>query len=239
VRDIETKKPIPGAEVSFSYPLTRPVGDAPVSSGTTGEDGVVQMRARSNGDVGITITTNANGYLLEETSVLDRDLQATKQPARVTVEMYAGPAPTIELVVPIGYRGLVKAEMKIQDDGPCPPDQRAFRYEVQPSGTVQVIGPPFLRRVLSPDFRAVDTDGTPVKRPSDDLEVGLRWLRCEGGYQYFVIGTRSEFDFARRNFEREDAAQSKPPPSSSNSGGKGKRNPGANQAGQGDQPPSN
>ena len=44
--DAETKKPIPGAEVRISYPLT-PAYRAPAeSSGKTGEDGVAALQPR-------------------------------------------------------------------------------------------------------------------------------------------------------------------------------------------------
>ncbi len=137
--DAETKKPIPGAAVRISYPLT-PSSRAPAAaSGETGDDGTVRLRAAPIED-GFQVEANAPGYLLEERS-LSGEVVQSPQPASVVLAMYAAPGPTVELVVPVGFRGLVRVETRIQDDLPFPAGQRCFRYDVAPSGVVQVTGP--------------------------------------------------------------------------------------------------
>ena len=110
--------------------------------------------------------------------------------------MYAAPGPTVELVVPVGFRGLVRVETRIQDDLPFPAGQRCFRYDVAPSGVVQVTGPAPFRRV--PTFRACYADGTPLAADAPDLDVGFRWVKSENGFEFSMVGTRTECDSLRR-----------------------------------------
>ena len=109
------------------------------ASGETGDDGTVRLRAAPIED-GFQVEANAPGYLLEERS-LSGEVVQSPQPASVVLAMYAAPGPTVELVVPVGFRGLVRVETRIQDDLPFPAGQRCFRYDVAPSGVVQVTGP--------------------------------------------------------------------------------------------------
>jgi hypothetical protein len=212
VRDAETKKPVPGAEVHISYPLTRPSVAPYDSSGTAGDDGVAHLRAAPFGEAGLRVEASARGYLPEALSV---PVQAVDEippaplvggdrarPVSFVLEVCAGPSPTVELVVPNGFRGLVKAEVQVREDAPCPPGQRCFRYQVEPSGYVLVTGPPLLRRVFTPDYQARFADGTPISRQPDLLAVGFRPLKAEPDVQYFVVGTQSEFDTVRRMVEK-------------------------------------
>jgi hypothetical protein len=203
VRDAETKRPIPGAEVHIRYPLTRSSTAPCLSSETTGSDGIARLRA-APAEGGLTVDAAANGYLPQTLGLTAEAVgkiepahlfeDAGQRPAGLVVEMLAGPHPTIELVVPNGYRGVVKAEVHIQEDALCPPGQRRFTYPVDPPETLQIVGPPLLRRVYPPDFRAKYADGTVLSQQAADTEVGLRPLRSEGDVQVFVIGTKDDLD---------------------------------------------
>jgi hypothetical protein len=212
VRDAETKKPIPGAEVHIIYPLTRPSVAPYDSSGAAGDDGIAHLRAAPFGEAGLRVEGSARGYLPE---VLNVPVQAVEEippaplvgkdpprPVSFVLEMCPGPSPSVELVVPDGFRGLIKAELQVREDAPCPPGQRTFRYPVEPSGYVLVAGPPLLRRVLTPDYKAVFADGTPISRQSDPFEVGFRPVKAEVDVQYFVVGTQRDFDAVRRLVDR-------------------------------------
>jgi hypothetical protein len=212
-QDAETKQPIPGAAVRISYP-DAPASLAPWgSSGTTGPDGLAQVRAAPAGDAGTRLDVTAPGFLFEEQFLPDAIVRALPlpglfaaagpPPAPLVVELYAEPRPTIELVVPTGYRGVVKAELEVSQDVPCPPGQRCFPFEVSPAGDVRVTGPVLLRRALGPNYRARYADGTLLGRDGENQEVGFRWLKCEGNTQYFVVGTQSEFNAYRRDSARE------------------------------------
>ena len=169
VRDAETKKPIPGAEVRLSYPLADPSTAPWQSVGSTTGDGTTQLRVAPYGEVGILLDATIPGYMSEQKTYPLEAVKAIEplsffkspgqHPSSFVVEMYAEPFPSVELVLPNGYRGTVKVGVKIQDDAPCQPGQRLFSYQVPPSGILQINGPPLLRRVFSPDFMPVSPTG--------------------------------------------------------------------------------
>jgi hypothetical protein len=214
-QDAETCKPIPGAEVRLSYPLT----DSPFrprdAFGTTGPDGVARLEAMPPDDPGFTLSASARGYLLEETDLPADAIAAAEpaglfrsanpRPARLVVNLYAEPGPTVELIVPGGYHGLVKAEFRVQDDAPGPPGQRCFTYTVPPSGRVTVAGPRLLRRVFPPDFRFRYADGQPLTPEAKGSPVGYWWLKSDGRDQCFVVATGLEYDAYRREEEAQEA----------------------------------
>ncbi len=200
VRDAETKQPIPGANVRIWYPLTDGVYRTPESTGRTGADGVVRLQAATSGCEGMMVAGTAQGYLSEELDVPVTLIQT--QPASVVVELLAEPRPMVELVVPTEFRGLVKIE--VQADAPPVPGQRVYQYEVPESGVVRVQGPPVLQRLMVGDYRARLADGTPLPQKVGVVDLGLRWLKCEGVNQYFVVGTQSEFDRVRRVMGRQE-----------------------------------
>jgi len=231
VRDSDTKKPISGAVVRISYPFT-PAYRAPWNaSGTTGNDGIVRLRAAPAGDIGLMVELDATGYLCEEKDLVVEAIQAIEpprlfevveqRPASFIFEMVAEPRPTIELVVPTGYRGTLKVEVQTQESVAFKPGQRSFSYVVPASAVMQVTGPVLLRHILPPDFRARYADGTVLSHEAKDLEIGFWWLRQEGRYQCFLVGSRREFD----NLSYSDSGGPGAGPShgrGSNAGGGGK-----------------
>jgi hypothetical protein len=204
-RDAETKQPIPGAEVRITYPLSQSSWAPLECSRTTGNDGIARLQAAPYGDAGILLEGAAKGYVPEERNLAAEEVQAIKpthlfeavdrRPVDFVVELYAEPRPTVELVIPTGYRGQVAAEVQIQDGGPWPRGQRDFSYVVPAGGgPVPVIGPPVLRHVFPLDFRGKYADGTPLSAEAKEQEIGFWWLRTEGRYQYFLVGTRRDYD---------------------------------------------
>jgi hypothetical protein len=230
-RNAETKQPIPGAEVRISYaPTPSPLAPSD-SSGTTGGDGIARMRATPYGDAGVVVEVAAKGYLSEE-KVLPVEAVAAlapaglfeaveRRPASVVVELYAEPRPTVELVVPAGYRGPVKVAIQARDDVPCPPGQRCFRYAVPDSGVVEATGPALLRRVFPPEFRARSAGGAELSGRSGEAGCGLWWLRDEDGYHVFLVGTRAEYEEALRS-ERPSAGGEGRSPAGKREGGRGR-----------------
>jgi hypothetical protein len=218
VRDAETKQPIADAEVHLSYPLSRD-SLAPFDSvERTDQDGVAHVRAAPYGNFGVRLDASAAKYLPEQVNLSTESVQhvepahpfeeTQRRRPEVVVEMYAEPRFTIELIVPTGYRGEIKAEVDLQDGGTVPPRQRCFRYEVT-DGFVRVKGPGVLRRVNPADYRARYADGTPLTGETTLLKVGFRWLRGKGKEQYFFIGTQPEYDMQRR-FAPDEPASSEP-----------------------------
>src|SRR5262249_11215230 len=127
-QDAETGKPIPGAKVSITYPGARP-SEAPWdSSGVTGPDGVAHLQAAPYGDFGINVAASLTGYLSADKLVPIKSVAALRpaqlfeavdqRSADVVVALFSGPDPSIELVLPAGYQGLVKAEVQPREDVP-------------------------------------------------------------------------------------------------------------------------
>ncbi len=229
VRDAETKKPIADADVHLSYPLSRDSLAPFDSSQRTGSEGVAHLRAAPYGDFGVHIEASAPGYLGEQLNVSTEMIQrisaahpfedVERRAADFVVEMYAEPRFTVELIVPTGYRGTIKAEVQIQDDVAAPPGQRCFRYEVV-DGFVRVKGPGVLRRISPTEFHARYVDGTPLAGDMTLWKVGFRWLRSEGKEQCFVVGTKSEYDMQRRSAPGEEPAAARRSGDPSRNGGR-------------------
>jgi hypothetical protein len=224
-RDAETKQPLAGAELHLSYPLASSSFAPRESLGSTGRDGVVRLEAAPYGDTGVLVDVTLPGYMSERKSYGIDAIQAIKpvgffesadkRTVNFVVEMFAEPFPGVELVLPDGYRGTVKATVKVRDDITCPPGQRLFSYVVPPSGIVEVTGPSLLRRVFGPDFHARYANGTVLKRQPEEGDVGFWNLKSEGEHEYFVVGTRAEYDMLRRADLREGNSEGR------SSGGKG------------------
>jgi len=232
VRDIETKKPLHGAEVHISYPLAESPFAPAACSGATGEDGLARLRAAPYGDAGIAVDVTAGGYMSAEKTLPVAAVQALepahlfeaveRRPVSLVVELYAEPHPVIELVLPAGYRGVVKAEVLVQEDAANAPGQRLFSGVMAPSGVVQVIGPPLLRCLLIGDIRARFADGTPVSPQPKDREVGLWWINSESVARYaFFVGTRGEYD-SFRLLSRVEGGEEKRSSGGGKSGGRGR-----------------
>jgi hypothetical protein len=178
------------------------------------------------------VEVTARGYLSEEKNVWVEAgpgpgpahlfEQPDQHPARFVLELYAEPRPTVELVVPTGYRGVVKAEVQIEAEMACPPGQRRFRYEVPESGVVRVSGPPLLRRALSTQFQAEYADGTSLKRNAPFPDVGFWWLKGDETTQIFVVGTQYEYEDYRRAYQQE-SGKNRSTSSGGNEDGHGRR----------------
>jgi len=237
VRDAETKQPIANADVHLYYPLSRDSLAPFDSSERTSSDGVAHLRAAPYGDFGVRIEANAAGYMTDQADIATESIQHLKPPhlmeetqrrkPEFVVELYSEPRFSVELVVPPGYRGLIKAEIEMQDDAAVPPGKRCFRYEVV-DGRVRIKGPGILlRRVYASDYRASYADGTPLTGEMTLTKVGFRWLRGRDTEQYFVVGTKPEYDMQRRYAPDGETVEQQAAQKSS-SGGHGRHHHGGN-----------
>jgi hypothetical protein len=219
VVDAETKAPISGAAVRLTAPAAH---DDRVVNGTTGADGVARLKAHPPGGVALVLDASASGYLPEDKIVPAAAVKAQPagdaQPAHFTVEVYAGPRPAVELVIPPGYRGVVKATAEVRDNVQFPPGQRAFRFEVPPSGEVAFTAPAVFRHGSGPEYTAKYADGTELSKSAKDAEVGFRWLTREGDTQLFVVGTRADYEERRKALHLDS-----PPGPRSGGGGDGQQ----------------
>jgi hypothetical protein len=191
VRDAETREPIAGAQVRVWHAAIHSV----TSSGTTGPDGLAQIPAPPADDTPLIYEFMAKGYMARQ---MDHPLKRVQ--GGVTLELFAEPRPTLELVVANGYRGVVRAKIRVQDDLTYPPHQRLFSYPVPASAFVEAVVPPLFARGSTPDLRVRYAEGTPLSRDAKPYEVGCRWLKSDPDSEYvFLIGTQWEADTFRRN----------------------------------------
>jgi hypothetical protein len=224
-RDAETGKPISGADVRISYPFTRSTSAPWDSTGPTREDGIARLRAAPYADGDILLEVEAEGYLAETKHLSLQAVQAIEpahwfeavdqRPVTLEMALFANPGPTVELVLPTGYRGTVQAQIEVNEAAPSPPGQRCFHCEVPPSGTALLTGPPLLQRVCPLDFRARYADGTPLSSDVKGMEIGFWSWKWEGQTMYFLVGTRFEYEALRRSEQRASAEEGH------SSGGKG------------------
>jgi hypothetical protein len=231
VRDAETKQPINGAEVKLMCLSARTAKHPPETTGATGNDGVVRLAAAQDVETAF-VQGGGKGYITEEANLPAAIIVNAKPlkrgetgPPDFVLDVYAEPAIKVELVVPNGYRGLVKVEVETQPDAPWTPGQRNLRCEVPPSGVVHLKGPPLLRHLRSWDYSAHYADGTPLPEPKGMLEVGLRWLKCEVYDQYFVVGTQADWNGVRHQ-QGMPSPESRPAEGGNGGGGRGHRHRG-------------
>jgi uncharacterized membrane protein YgcG len=216
VRDAETKQPLPAADVHLSY-RARPSEAPAESSETTKTDGIARLTTTPNGKDPLVIRASAQGYMTESIVKSDEVVEqiepagwfesVNRRPVNFILEVYKGPPFSVELAVATGYRGLVKAELRIQDNLSCAPGERRFQYMVEPNGNVIIAGPAQLRHVNPADYQAHYVDGTVLGNHIDVNQVGWRWLKHEGNFEYFVIGTKGDLEMWRRQlFPNEPSA---------------------------------
>jgi hypothetical protein len=199
VRDAETKTPLAGAKVRLWCANPHAPGLGRDSLGTTGEDGTARVRAATDDHPDVVIAVRADGYLPEETEFRPPAAAVAGEP--MVVEVFRGPRPVVDLILPADYHGVVKVEVRVRDD--AEPGRRAFTFPVSPQGTVQVVGPAILAHGPGAEFRARFGDGPPLPKTAEGLQTAFWWLRSEGDTHFFVVGTVGEWGSERRAMEKE------------------------------------
>jgi hypothetical protein len=204
-RDAETRKPIAGAAVGLSYDQQHSYFGPSESRGTTGADGIARFDASP---AAVEVSAEAPGYMPEEQFVSSGEMRPAApsrwcgageaEPVTVVLEMYAAdPRPAIDLVLPPGFRGLVRAEIGVAEDAPRSPGQRQFTYEVPADGSIRATVPPLFRHFPLPDIRGRYAEGPPLSSSAKGEEVGFWWLRSEGDVHTYLVGLESEYARSR------------------------------------------
>jgi hypothetical protein len=216
VRDAETQAPLSEVELQVVYPVNSPPVTADQRVGATTVDGMAALPIVPCGDRSVLVKATRPGYLPEDaalTAAFLRSIEpahwwnATDQRPNFAIDMYSQPQFTVELIVPNGYRGLITADMQI-DEQAASNGQRLFRYAVPASGNVTMQGPPALRRIFLTDVHARYADGTPLDAEMSWEKVGFRWLKRHGHGAIFVVGTQTEFDGYCRDLKFDNVAGS-------------------------------
>ena len=209
VRDAETKMPIPGVEVKVSYPLETSSFAPSEAKGKTGPDGIARLQAAPCGGAGVMVEVSANGFISEYKYLSLEEVQAIepahwfedvgRRPASFVMEVFANPAPEVELIVPNTYRGQFKAKVQVQADLPASAGQRLFRYEVPESGEVVAAGPPLFRHLTPAHICVRFADNSPLSLMAKESNVGYWLLKVEGTTYHFLVGTQRDYDYYRQS----------------------------------------
>jgi hypothetical protein len=225
VRDAETKAPISGAIVQVSMPHTGEDG----KSETTLPNGMARVVFTPTAGEPVMVEATAAGYVTDSTVAGEPTVAAVASYPIVgpalphkpdfTLELYAGPKFAIELVLPAGYRGLVRTSFDFREDFAIPKGQRLFSFDVNAKGEVTGAGPAVLKKVAATDYRARENG---AQAPADDPNgLALRWLKSEDGKDVFYFGTKAEFDQYRK--DNNIGSTTTPAPSDTKKGGRGGR----------------
>lgn len=230
-RDAETQKPIAGAEIQVSYLDNASMLSPAPAWASTASNGIARVDVAPSGELGAVLEAKARGYLVANKNLSTETVRAMeaphlledvkRRPVNVVVEMFAEPYPTIDLVVPAGFRGIVQAEVRDGVGPPWTPGQRCVAFSVPASGKVQVAGPTWLPHHLVPEFRVRFADGIPITARAQRAELGFWWLRCEGTTHFFLVGTAHDFEDYRLFSHTDPAPSGKS--SGSGQGGRGGR----------------
>jgi hypothetical protein len=209
VVDAETKKPIGGAEVKISYPMSQSGVSLENAVTTAGADGIARSKVASTSDYGLILTASSNGYLPADLNVSSDSVHripapglfesSDGRPPNYQLELFASPDFAVELTVPTSFRGLIHLKTRFEQGVTFPTGQRTFKYEVPSSDPVELRGPFVLRHVLPVDYVARYPDGTPLPKTPDDLTVGFRWWKSNGDDEFFVVGTKPEIEAYMRS----------------------------------------
>jgi hypothetical protein len=193
VYDAETDAPIAGAEVAVYYRGIYPFGFPKSDPAATDDRGAATIRIAAGETV--EWCASAEGYMV--------DRGEPGEDVRV-FRLYKLPRPQVTIVVPNGYRGPLKIDMRLvpgRVQGKI--GKRDFVFRASPSGYVDFDATPLLLATehfhsLESNFFAVHEDGSPV--PDDyrlgRFGVGLRWV-ADGGLprrwrRLYVIGTYAD-----------------------------------------------
>ena len=206
VIDADSKKPIADAQTRLSYPLAGNFLPPGPSSGRTGIGGIAQLSASAHTDTDALVEVYAEGYIPEHRFLNVEKVREIKsaglfesldrRSANLAVEVYSDqPLPTVELLVPAGYRGVVQLEFQIPEDAVGQPGQRQFTFAVPPTGLICVTGPAVLKRFPAPIITAKFADGTPIslKKEKEDWEIGLWTVKFETQKSTYFVGTKADF----------------------------------------------
>jgi hypothetical protein len=132
--------------------------------------------------------------------------EATDQ-GETDCQLFRLPRPTVILIVPAGYRGILKLRFDLSTDRDAyPTGTRRFEFPLKPAAINQFAFSPVLRHVNRHDYQAVYDDGTPIPNSEGANEDQVEWhdvSEADAGGIYpsvelFYVGTKAD----RREWQR-------------------------------------
>jgi hypothetical protein len=205
VRDAESGLPIRDARVDVHYlrfmQLLAP-GDF---SGKTDGNGKILLQV-ANWDNAVHVSTSADGYIENERSLPPVSKKSKRRTDKaIVVSLYKKLSLQIELILPKGFRGVLKVRHLPTEFTSGRPRQRMFSVQVPNSGRVDIPNTPPFQDVRSIEWLATYDDGTPLPSlhssplAEHDETVALRWITAEHPWitaehieDLFVVGTSDD-----------------------------------------------
>jgi hypothetical protein len=205
VRDAETKQPIPGAHVDGWYSTMLDVFGPTAPRGVTGPDGVATLWIGP--DRGFTLRVEEPGYLMTDAHegvghghqyfyTLPKKGDSGDDPRRIdcTIDLPPDPKPTFVLVVPKGYRGLLRIKFEPAEAAEVS-TQRAYPITVGRDGRAVVRLPKSIwLKDGGRNIAACETDGKRIPWACDENEERVRLFTVWNteDTELYLIGTAPE-----------------------------------------------
>lgn len=205
VFDAEQNKPVEGAVVSVSYILYKmPVLNFPKPTETmTNQNGLAELKVANS--FARILDISAEGYtplriwgFQHDWPIIDNFKNQNEN--EFIVPIYRNPKPTIEIIVPDGYRGpvaldLIPDEKLIQEK----PGKRNFSYKMMPNGYIPVQASPLLYEIDNIySITARHENGNSISSIQDSPESIDFRLVVSSGFEakkhLYIIGTEKERD---------------------------------------------
>ena len=215
VIDAETNAPIAGAVVRSEYtvagltfadflPFGTRLRELRRSTATSDSDGNAVVQLTPDGDTMVQgVSAKASGYLPSIVVPVAKDvLRGLRRSAAegaepvATIPMLVEPMPRVVLVLPDGYRGLVRVVSRYSESPPVP-GQRIFLRPVAPerAALIEVPMMPLSYDYRSPiSFHARYASGAevPTGGRALDTDVALRVGEWRSDQYVLVVGTRAD-----------------------------------------------
>jgi hypothetical protein len=214
VKDGETGQPIPDAVIHVATcqkfrPLIYPY---PIrEDARTDQNGIAVLQVTPYYRSALETTARSPGYLriwtllkndeIERFPPADSDPSGSRPIDRI-ITLFQEPEPTVELVLPSGFRGPVAVKIVTKDDVFVQPGERRFSYKVPPGGGVVIEGPRLLDYRWT-RYEARYADG-PVLKGEEFDDVRLHFIGVwSSKLRLFMVGTdrdREELQHSLRQF---------------------------------------
>jgi hypothetical protein len=210
VRDGETGEALTSGRVCVSNGRMDPLDFLPAGKSC---DAIVRGAANVRWATRRTpaVTAASTGYLPWQEEFFGKT--SGDGPVRLSVKLYRAPMPAVTLLVPSGFRGLIKTHFSPHPEGAANEAwRRDFVLRVVPEQVNTFAWPGVLRHLQMQDFRCRYDDRTDLSSTAstEPSTVALRYLghmnlKADSPVQLFCIGTSADADAWRIQMPRHTA----------------------------------
>jgi hypothetical protein len=204
VRDAESGAPIRDARVDVRYVRYLDLLSPPDFSRKTDRSGKIKLKI-VNWPKQVFTQVSADGYLEDrpQRHLVSQEFFKEGNVRPLAVSLYAKPDPQVELVIPRGFRGVLKVRLRRTDRlDQERSGQRRFAFHVPESGQLEIQANPLMQRRNPREWKAQYDDGTPIRSlglsgcpvPEPDEIIALRWvyIDVDDGTIIAVVGNSDD-----------------------------------------------